>query len=55
MAQYNRESRHTIGGYRHRRVLREIREQQLLDDAEGVSAEFGYHKASIRRSPVART
>jgi hypothetical protein len=36
MAQHNRESRHTIGGYRHRRVLREIREQQLLDDAEGV-------------------
>jgi AcrR family transcriptional regulator len=47
-----------IGGFRHGRVPRELREQQLLDVAEEVFTELGYDGASIeevsRRSGVKR-
>jgi AcrR family transcriptional regulator len=51
-------SKPTVEGYRHGRVPREIRTQQLLDVAEQVFIEFGYHGASIeevtRRANVKR-
>jgi AcrR family transcriptional regulator len=58
MDQRDDASKPSIDGYRHGRVPREIREQQLLDVAEGVFAEFGYNAASIeeitRRASVKR-
>lgn len=48
----------TIRGYRHGRVPRELREQQILDVAEEVFTEFGFHGASIeevtRRAGIKR-
>jgi AcrR family transcriptional regulator len=48
----------SIGGFRHGRVPRELREQQLLDVAEEVFTELGFDGASIeevsRRSGVKR-
>lgn len=48
----------SVAGYRHGRVPRELREQQILDVAEQIFIELGFHGASIeevtRRAGIKR-